>query len=98
MKSRVAVIVSSITTSWNSSKERRNKGMVDMKLKLKETKDSMYSIVPALYVYNKKNERLGVMFYYKKWKCWAWMQNDEILMSSECLQQVVDKLKEKDKK
>ena len=47
-------------------------------------------------VFNKKQERLGSIEFYKDWRCWIWYQEKDVMMSSECLQQVVDKLKELD--
>lgn len=48
-------------------------------------------------VWNKKLERLGSIEFDKDWRCWIWYQENMIKMSSECLQQVIDKLKELDK-
>jgi len=48
-------------------------------------------------VWNKKLERLGSIEFFKDWRCWIWWQEKDVMMSSECLQQVIDKLKELDK-
>jgi hypothetical protein len=47
-------------------------------------------------VYNKKNKKLGIIYKYGPWKCAVWEQKDEMIMSSDCLQQVIDKMKELD--
>jgi hypothetical protein len=49
-------------------------------------------------VRNKKKEFLGLIFYFKKWKCWVWEQQEQIIMSDDCLEQIVSKLKELNKK
>ena len=41
-------------------------------------------------VYNKDEEELGVIYYYKKWKKWVWEQNIDIIMSQDCLEEVID--------
>ena len=43
---------------------------------------------------NKKGETLGCLYYHKAWKTPVWEQNYAIIMSRDCLQEVVDKLKE----
>jgi lipopolysaccharide biosynthesis glycosyltransferase len=48
------------------------------------------------YVKNSKGEVLGNIAYSKPWKCWVWEQDEWIMMSSDCLQQVVDYLKRLD--
>lgn len=48
-------------------------------------------------VYNHKKDKIGIIFYYKNWKCWVWNQGANIIMSDTCLKQVIDKLKELDK-
>ena len=45
-------------------------------------------------VSNKKKELLGTIYYDDEWSEWVWGQESDIKMSSGCLQQVVDKLKE----
>jgi hypothetical protein len=52
----------------------------------------------SVIVRNKNEEILGFLRYYRSWKCWVWEQGDYIIMSSDCLRQVVDKLKDLDKK
>lgn len=49
-------------------------------------------------VFNHKGEYVGEIGYYNKWKCWIWEQDANAIMSSECLEEVVNKLKELDKK
>lgn len=53
--------------------------------------------IPIFYVWNSNDECLGNITFYKKWKCWVWSQDQEVIMSSDCLQQIADKLKELDK-
>jgi len=48
-------------------------------------------------VFNHKKEYLGEIGYYPKWKCWIWQQDSNAIMSSECLEMVVNKLKGLDK-
>lgn len=45
-------------------------------------------------VENKKGELLGKIFFWKKWKKWIWEQEQDIIMTYDCLQDVVDFLKE----
>ena len=49
-------------------------------------------------VWNKKNEELGFVFYNKKWKKWVWEQGMSIIMSWDCLQEVVDFMKQQERK
>lgn len=42
---------------------------------------------------NKKKELLGFVFFHDAWECWVWEQERDILMSSSCLKQIIDKLK-----
>ena len=45
-------------------------------------------------VYNiKKSEFLGDIQYYKNWKKWIWAQDIGVMMSWDCLQEVVDFMK-----
>ncbi len=37
-------------------------------------------------------EELGFIEYYSKWKKWVWNQNEDIIMSVDCLMAVVMKL------
>jgi len=48
-------------------------------------------------VFNKHYDQLGIICFSPQWKCHVWEQEDSIDMSWDCLQQVVDKLKELDK-
>lgn len=36
-------------------------------------------------IYNVKDEFLGVISYYRKWKCLVWKQEENIIMSKSCL-------------
>jgi hypothetical protein len=66
-----------------------------MKLTFEKVKnfDNIYFVVR-----NKKDVcSLGTIEFFKDWRCWVWYQDKDVIMSSECLQQVVDKLKELDK-
>lgn len=44
-----------------------------------------------------KNELLGTIEYYKKWKCYVWDQDIGVIMSSDCLQEVVNYMETKNK-
>lgn len=46
------------------------------------------------FVRNKKGEYLGDISFDLKWKRWVWEQEAYIIMSRECLQEVVDFMKE----
>lgn len=59
-----------------------------MGLKFRELKDSTE-------VSNKKGDILGYISYYKKWKCYVWEQMEDVIMSEDCLEEVVKKMKEK---
>lgn len=50
-------------------------------------------------VRNSRNQKLGTLWYNdrNKWDCWVWEQGKDIIMSADCLQEIVDKLKERDK-
>ena len=39
------------------------------------------------------SEELGYLEYYKRWKKWVWHQNEDIIMSIKCLEEVIKKLK-----
>ncbi len=43
--------------------------------------------------HNKKGEHLGTLVYEKQWKKWVWEQELCIMMSSNCLQGIVDFMK-----
>ena len=45
-------------------------------------------------VYNKKEEMLGRIYYWHNWRCFIWEQDEEILMSRDCLQQIVNFIKD----
>lgn len=49
-------------------------------------------------VYNRKKEFLGQVSFDDEWKCWIWMQNETIGMSWDCLQEVINFMKELKKK
>jgi len=38
------------------------------------------------------NEELGYIEYWEKWKKWVWNQGEDIIMSKNCLQEVVKKI------
>jgi len=46
-----------------------------------------------IYVHNKKREFLGIIFYHKKWECFVWGQEEQIIMPYDCLLQIIKKLK-----
>jgi len=72
----------------------RNKYRDVMKLTFEKISNFTYIY---FVVWNKDMDRLGTIEFNKGWKCWIWNQEQGIIMSSECLQQVIDKLKELDK-
>ena len=43
---------------------------------------------------NKKEELLGKIYYWKKWKKWVFEQEHHVIMTYDCLQEVTDFLKE----
>jgi len=45
-------------------------------------------------VYNKKHEQLGEIFWEKKWKEYVWEQREEIIMSADCLRNIIKKIGE----
>lgn len=44
-----------------------------------------------------KSERLGLIWWYSAWECWVWEQNNEIIMSEDCLKQIYEFVKELEK-
>jgi hypothetical protein len=66
-----------------------------MKLNFREALQKNGKI--ALAVGNDKDERLGYISYYENWKCYVWEQNNGIIMSGDCLEQVIDYMKRLDK-
>lgn len=44
-------------------------------------------------VYNKRKEKLGFIQYHKPWKKWIWEQELSVMMSDDCLQEIVDYMK-----
>jgi len=54
---------------------------------------------PIIDVCNKKDESLGILIYddRKRWQQYVWCQDEEMQMSQDCLQHIVDKLKELNK-
>jgi len=38
------------------------------------------------------NQELGYLEYWKPWKKWVWNQNEDIIMSKDCLKEVVKKI------
>ena len=49
-----------------------------------------------ILVYNDKNAYLGEIIFWKEWNCWIWEQDVCVLMSSDHLQQIINKLRELD--
>lgn len=49
-------------------------------------------------VCNPKGRYLGYICYYQRWKCHVWVQGKDIIMSSDCLKQVVKKLDSLDRR
>ena len=55
-------------------------------------------IVKTIWILNKRTkERLGVLNYFPKWKCYVFSGKSSALFDSECLQEVIDKLDELNK-
>lgn len=67
-----------------------------MKIRFKKIED--YSEANMLQAMNKKDEALGVIYYNPAWKCHVWQQWKNMIMDHDCLQQIVDKLKELDRR
>jgi hypothetical protein len=42
------------------------------------------------HVINIYGESLGFLEYYKKWKCFTWEQNDGVIMSKSCLDELTE--------
>ncbi len=50
---------------------------------------------PDYHAYNiKSNEYLGKIIFYPQWSKFVWDQDPYIIMSQDCLQEVLDKIKE----
>jgi len=47
------------------------------------------------HAFNKKGEHLGGVIYDVNWKEYIWMQENDIGMSIDCLQEVVDFIRQK---
>lgn len=47
------------------------------------------------FVVNKSEEILGKVIFYNKWRQYVWEQKVDIVMSHDCLQEVVDFIKDK---
>ncbi len=53
-----------------------------------------FTELECYYCYNKKEEtELGLLEYNKSWKQWTWQQMEDIEMSWDCLQEVIDFIK-----
>lgn len=59
-----------------------------MKLQFKDNNSCSCS------VRNHKDEHLGEIIFDTDWKCFVWLQDDDVKMSEFCLQQVVNRLHE----
>ncbi len=70
---------------------------MELKFIGKEIKKGYISSENDLSVMNKKNELLGRISWDKNWKCHVWEQEENIIMSADCLEQIVTKLKELDR-
>jgi hypothetical protein len=46
------------------------------------------------HVYNKKSDFLGMICFDTRWKKWVWIQEEGIIMSKGCLQQIINKIEE----
>jgi hypothetical protein len=65
---------------------------------MSKEKIKIFEVKDRFDVFNHKKDYLGEIGYWAKWKCWIWKQDSGVIMSSECLEIVVNKLKELDKK
>lgn len=45
-------------------------------------------------IWNKKKEKLGIIRYWKPWKKYVWDQDNDIIMSKDCLKQIADFLED----
>ncbi len=63
------------------------------KLKFKE-----YGAYEGRLYASYKDEPLGEIFYWKEWKTFVWEQESGVMMSDDCLEQIVAKLKSLNKK
>lgn len=45
------------------------------------------------YIYNRKKESLGEIYFKSDWKCFVWEQDRDIVMSEDCLKEIVDFMK-----
>ncbi len=52
---------------------------------------------PFYFVYNKNSEVLGYIEYYPPWHKWVWNQRQKVVMSTGCLQEVIDFIKKEAK-
>jgi len=52
--------------------------------------------VPEVLYVSHGKQPLGMVVYDPEWKCYVWLQHEDVQMSSGCLQELVDKLKELD--
>lgn len=66
------------------------------RLKFHDVIDLETDTQQSIDVTNKKGEWLGEIRHDDQWKCHTWEQDKDIKMSSGCLQQVVDKMRELD--
>jgi hypothetical protein len=64
-----------------------------MKLKFEKNRNILVES-GEITVSNKKKELLGTICYDDEWEEWVWEQESDIKMSSGCLQQIIDKIKE----
>ena len=47
-------------------------------------------------VRNAEGEVLGEIWYYNDWKCYVWQQYDDVVMSWDCLVEIVDFIRRQD--
>ena len=56
-----------------------------------------WELLYDLYYSYYGKEELGFIEFYPKWKKWVWNQGEDIIMSSSCIKNVLDKLLELEK-
>lgn len=76
-------------TDW-----RKKAGFIDKNDAFNEVYEEGSGMDRYWDVENKKGELLGRIIYWKPWKKWVWEQEEDIIMSEICLQDVASFLKE----
>lgn len=66
-----------------------------MKKQIKIVKDRFGKGEIVYTVFNKKGGELGTIYFHKPWKCLVWQQEEDIMMSASCLEEVIKFMKER---